>query len=264
MLFEDRKLEIDSADELLSCRISTVKPYVLMLAPVYVFMKRNEKFVAVKAPLDFFTPEELESFSVYSTFHLPKSVSTITPVQTSARVVRGIFSKLDAPFPPAQFEVARESMKILRKIWGLEERVDFFSMAIFTDELCGALPSSALLQGRDTAVVRHDLGLLLSGALIFLLAHLGWGDLSFLRSLREEVYRKCIEGGNFQEPRFEWEGMARDLMSLCSESRSLSRETLARIPSSWASQVQGRLTESEAYAGHLKAASGAGTGGYSL
>ena len=264
MLFEDRKLEIDSADELLSCRISTVKPYVLMLAPVYVFMKRNEKFVAVKAPLDFFTPEELESFSNYSTFHLPKSVAAITPVQTSARVVRGIFSKLDAVFPPPQFEIARESMKILRRIWGAEERVDFFSMAIFTDELCGALPSSALLHGRDTAVVRHDLGLLLSGALIFVLSHLGWGDLSFLRSLREEVYRRCVEGEDFHSPRFEWEGIARDLILLCSESRSLSRETLARISSSWASQVQGRLTDSEVYAGKLKAASGTGTGGYSL
>ncbi len=161
MLFEAKKLEVESADELLQCSISTVKPYALMLAPVYVFMKRNEKFVSVKGPLDFFTPEELAAFSSYGAFHLPKTVAELTPFQTAAKLVREMLKETQAPFPPAPFEVSDELIKVLAPVWGRNIESSPFWSSIFSDELCGPLDSHELLYGRYTSFVLNDLGFLL-------------------------------------------------------------------------------------------------------
>ena len=56
MDFSRKKLPPDAAEKMRNCPIHSVQPYALMIAPAYVYMKVNKKFVAVKAPLDFFTP----------------------------------------------------------------------------------------------------------------------------------------------------------------------------------------------------------------
>ena len=75
MDFSNRKLPVSAAPNMRSVPIGELKPYSLMLAPVYVFLKRNERFVAVKAPMDFFTPEEIERLRPYETCLLYTSPS---------------------------------------------------------------------------------------------------------------------------------------------------------------------------------------------
>jgi len=73
MDFRQRKLPKEAAINLRISPIASVKPYALMIAPVYVFMRVNEKFVSVKAPLDFFTPEELERLKSFESFFFQPS-----------------------------------------------------------------------------------------------------------------------------------------------------------------------------------------------
>jgi len=44
MLFDEKRLQMESATQLIQCPIHTVEPFALMLAPVYVLMKLNQKF----------------------------------------------------------------------------------------------------------------------------------------------------------------------------------------------------------------------------
>jgi hypothetical protein len=241
MLFEVKKFELQSAEDLLQCRINTVKPYALMPGPVYVFMKRNEKYVSVKAPLDFFTPDELFSFERYEMFYLPKAVSEVSGFQTSARLVRSLIGGTRKPFPPAPYEVSDEVLKVLAPVWGKTLEMSPFCAAIFTDELCGSLAPDELIHGRDTTVARHDLGLLLSGFLVFVLVHLGWLDCALLERIRTATYSRTIRGEDWGAPKNEWEAINRDLIGVLDARSSLTRTALESIPSEWAMQLLGRL-----------------------
>jgi hypothetical protein len=241
MLFEAKKLEMESAEDLFQCRVSTVKPFALMMGPVYVFMKRNQKFVSVKAPLDFFTPEELSSLARYEEFFLPKSVSEVTPFQTAARVTRELIRANQNAFPPAPYEISNQVIQTLASIWGKESRVTAFCASVFTDEFCGQLDSGELLLGRESAVVKHELGLLLSGTLIFVLVHLGWYDLELLTQLRKEVYSRTIRGEEWREVVLHWEHLTRDLCRLLDLRLDLSSESLSEFQTQWSFQLQGRI-----------------------
>lgn len=241
MIFDSKKLEISSAEGLLQCRVDTVRPYSLMLGPVYVFMKRNEKFVSIKAPLDFFTPEELESFSKFEMFHLPKSVSEVSGYQTAGKLVREILRASRIALPPPPFEVSDEVIKVVAPVWGKTVEMSPFCATIFTDELCGPLAPAELLYGRESAVARHDLGLLLSGFLVFVLVHLGWFDLELLRSVRAETYSRTIRGEEWGAPAAHWESINRDLLRLLDARSFLSRFSLQTVDAEWARQMFGRL-----------------------
>ena len=241
MLFEAKKLDLDAAEELFQCRVSSVRPFALMLSPVYVFMKRNQKFVSVKAPLDFFTPDELSTLGRYEEFFLPKSVVEVSAFQTAARLVRGILDKAQSGFPPASFEISNELIKVLAPLWGKEILVSPFCAAIFADELCGPLESGELLLGRESAVIKHDLGLLLSGLLVFVLVHLGWFDRERLIRIRLEVYGRTIRGEEWSNPANEWESVSTDLMRILNLSLHLGLEFLEECPSQWSFALRGRI-----------------------
>lgn len=241
MLFEAKKLDLDAAEELFQCRVSSVKPFALMLSPVYVFMKRNQKFVSVKAPLDFFTPEELASLARHEEFFLPKSVVEVSEFQTSARLVCGILERAKKGFPPASFEISNELIKVLAPLWGKEIRVSPFCAAIFADELCGPLESGELILGRESAVVKHDLGLLLSGLLVFVLVHLGWFDRELLTKIRLEVYARTIRGEEWSEPRNDWETVSSDLIRILNLNLDLGAGTLEECSSQWSFALRGRI-----------------------
>jgi hypothetical protein len=212
-----------------------------MLSPVYVFMKRNQKFVSVKAPLDFFTSEELSSLERHEEFFLPKSISDVSCFQTSARVARGILNASKIPFPPAPYEVSNELFKAIAPVWGKNISVSPFCTAIFTDELCGNLEPGELLLGRESAIVKHDLGLLLSGLLIFILLHLGWHDLASLTKIRAEVYSRTIRGEEWNLPTNHWEMVSSDLLRMLDLRQDLGLEALRECSAQWAFELGGRI-----------------------
>lgn len=245
MDFDDKKLEVEAIAELLPCSIASVKPYALMIAPVYVYMKLNEKLVSVKAPLDFFTKDELEGMKRYQKFYMPKFVESASRFQTAAKVLRSLLKIPANGEERAPYEISNEVIQIVGPLWGSSYRVEPFFASVLADELCGSLDPEKMVETRETAVSRHDLGLLLSGTVVFVLLHLGWHDLETLKSIRNETYARTADGENWEKPVQFWESVNQDLLTQIEEKMPLDRDSLSFTASEWAKKLLGRLRRIE-------------------
>jgi hypothetical protein len=244
MSFEDKKLGVESIQDLLQCGISTVEPYALMLTPVYVFMKLNDKLVSVKAPLDFFTPEELKHLSRYETFYMPKSVQLGSRFQTAAKVIRNLITPAEGAhkYSPATFEVSNEVLLAVVALWGKDLRVDPFFCAVFADELCGAIKPEKMLEARETAVVRHESGILISSVLTFILLHLGYFDLIKLAEIRFTAYEETVDRDeSWSNPTTEWQLIARDVKQMMDQQVHLTSDGLNILTAEWSMKLLSRV-----------------------
>ena len=241
MLFDDKKLTSEALVDLLRCPISTVKPFSLMLAPVYIWMKLNKKFVAVKSPLDFFTPEELAKLSKYETFYLPKFIEESIRFQTAARLVKNILTLEAGDLPPAPFEKSKELISVIAPLWGKSLRLEPFFMSIFTDELCGPLDSHCLLEAREKAVDAHDHGLLLSGAFIFIALQLGRHTHATLVKTRQEIYTRTVQGEEWKSFQTEDDMIIGSLNQMITDFKMVGLEALHKSQLEWAAKLNARL-----------------------
>ncbi|MCM2277116.1 MAG: hypothetical protein NDJ89_03495 [Oligoflexia bacterium] len=222
MDFSRRKLPKEAAETLRLCPISTVKAFTPMLAPAYVFMPRNEKFVSVKSPLDFFTPEELERLKSFESFYFPEFLNAVMPFRSAARGVLTLLTwrpdeSDPAVLPPASYELADAALRLIGPLWGKDTQIEPFFLAVFVNELCELLPSELLSEVREQSVEGYENALLLSSWTVFLALHLGYCDLAFLNALRLRVFRSSASGedepGAFA-PLDEVIGLARATFSL--------------------------------------------------
>ena len=242
MLFEENKLASDSVEDLLRCPIHSVKPYALMLAPVYVFMKLNHKLVYVKAPLDFFTPDELTRLTRYETFFLPQFVKVSARFQTAARITRNILMSAGAKgYAPAPFEISKEVHHVLYPLWGKNEKIEPFFMTIFSDELCGPLEPALLEEARENAIVLHNLGLILSGSFVFLSLHVKSFTHFEISKLRTEIYVRTVRGETWDRPQSEDEVMIQKLYQLVQISREVNCNLLLETAQEWGQKISARL-----------------------
>jgi hypothetical protein len=242
MLFDEKKLLIEAVDEMVRCSVASVKPFALMMAPVYVVMKRNEKLVSVKAPLDFFTPVELERLKKYEVFYVPKFVLLAERFQTAARLAKKILAKTGSDSTSrAPFEISNEVLNVMGPLWGRDIFVEAFFMSVFTDEICDPLEAEKMLRGREEAIVLHDRGLLLSGAFVFLSALLKATDLAYLNRWRGEIYERTCQGEEWSAPRSEEEVMIGDLVKFITDEKQISMSALKGIGSDWSARLCRRL-----------------------
>jgi hypothetical protein len=214
MDFKPRKLPKEAASKMRVCPVDTVSPFALMPAPVYALMKLNEKLVSVKAPLDFFTPEELQRFKSFKLFYFQSFVDSIAPVRQAARTVLSLLStspkaavsstggatpgvatsKADVGLLPAPYEISDAVLRILAPLWGPTVAIEPFFAAVFTNELCELIPGDVLLAARDKSVKLYEDGILISGWAVFLALHLGYCNLEFLNKLRSRVFSEVSSG----------------------------------------------------------------------
>ncbi|MGK5082626.1 hypothetical protein WDW37_04910 [Bdellovibrionota bacterium FG-1] len=197
MDFTRRKLPKEAALNLRICPVASVQPYALMLAPVYVFMRVNEKFVSIKGPLDFFTPEELDRFKSFESFFLPACVDTALPFRDTARQMRMLLNWTpvkdgEDQLPPAPYEISDAVLRMLGPLWGEGEVIEPFFAAIFANELCEPLPQEVLKKARDRDVLAYEQGLLRSGWAVFLALHLGYCNWEFLNAIRTRVFEESL------------------------------------------------------------------------
>jgi hypothetical protein len=201
MDFTRKKLPKEAALNLRICPIASVKPYALMLGPVYVFMRLNEKFVSVKGPLDFFTPEELERLKTFESFHLPEFVDQALPFRQVARHARSIVGWTptedgEEQLPPAPYELSDAVLRMLGPLWGPDAVIEPFFAAVFANELCDLLPDAVLVSAREQSVQAFERAVLRSGWAVFIALHLGYCELPFLNRLRRRVF----EGSDLAPP----------------------------------------------------------------
>jgi hypothetical protein len=199
MDFRLRKLPKEAAINLRICPIASVKPYALMLAPVYVYMKANEKFVSVKAPLDFFTPADLDRLKTFESFFMPDFVDSALPFRQTARSVRSLISWVPvadgkSQLPPAPYEISDATLRLIGPLWAAGAVIEPFFVAVFVNELCDLLPEELLHIARDRDVDEYERAILRSSWAVFLALHLGYCDLTFLNTIRLRVFKSSITG----------------------------------------------------------------------
>ncbi|MBC7690823.1 MAG: hypothetical protein H7222_03575 [Methylotenera sp.] len=191
--------------------VDEVKAYVLMPVPVYMFMKHNQKFVAVKEPLDFFVPEELEKLRPVESLFFSDFLDVIEPFEQSARRIRMLLATPPAANPhnevkltPAAFEISDAVLQVLGSLWASTPAsaeaafIETFFPAIFANQLCENLKPELLLRAREKSVLDFELALLRSSWAVFLALHLGYCDLEFLNVLRIELFERSlseVQGG---------------------------------------------------------------------
>lgn len=195
MKFRPTKLPRDVAHTLRLCPIRTVKPYALMIAPVYVYMRANEKFVAVKSPLDFFTEAELKRLAPLETFYFAPFLDRAIVFREKARFVRSMMAWRPnlSGVEPAAFEVSDTVLRSLAPLWGPRVQVESFFVAVFAGELCSTIDGEALQRAREKHVDVLERAILISSWSVFIALHCGWVDQSVLDRLRQWAFRVTAE-----------------------------------------------------------------------
>ncbi len=196
MEFVRKKLSIDEGEtRLLSCPIESVSPYALMIAPVYVPLRANGKFVAIKGPLDFFSPEELARFRTFESLFFHESVEDALRFREVGRELRALLrwtppitaTKDRIVLEPAPFEISDAVLKITGPLLGPDMTIEPFYVTVLVNEVCDLLPGSLLHASREKDVKQHELALFRSSLVVLLALILGKNELSFLNSLRIET-----------------------------------------------------------------------------
>jgi hypothetical protein len=241
MLFEDKKLQLESVEDMIRCPVVSVEAFALMLSPVYVLMKLNKKLVSVKAPLDFFTEEELSRLKSHEVFYLPKFALSSVRFQTAGRLVKNILTIKNHNEHPAPYEQSREIFNVLGPLWGKQIQLEPFFLCVLAEELCEPLDSEMMLWARENALVKHDLALLISGTLVFIALNLGWFNLKQLSEVRKEIYEKTVQGEDWSYPQTELESIVSDVYRILDFSPSLNIETLRSCNRDWSQKILSRL-----------------------
>lgn len=190
MLIVHPKLPLEVAPRLKECPISSVAPYALMLAPMYVFMPKNKRFVSVKAPLDFFTPDELEKISSKENFYVPDFVEHVVPYRSVGRSIRNLltFQASEYELGPTPFELSDSVLRLVAPLWKAQWKIDPFFISVLVNELFEPLPESVLNQARDENVEQFERSLYQSSLAVFLAMHVGYTDLQDLEKIRTKVF----------------------------------------------------------------------------
>jgi len=200
--FSKRKLPKEAAEDLSRCPIDSVQPFRLIFAPAYVYLAANEKFVSVKAPLDFFLPNELERLKQFQNLHFPQFESTVQVFRNAGRRVRS-FLTLRAATPelneltPAPFEISDSVLRTMGSLWwrdgGDDIGIEPFMAVVFCDELLGSVPEEPMVQAREQDVARFEKALIHAAWTAFLALHLGYCNLEFVKRLRDRVFLRTVE-----------------------------------------------------------------------
>lgn len=241
MNFSNRKLPKEATDSMRTCPIESVAPYALMLSPIYVYMKLNEKFVSVKAPLDFFEPEELKRLKPFGEFFIPAFADAALPYQKMARSLKQLLSYVPpessakdesaekyppAAMAPSSYELSDTFLRMTAPLWGSDARIEPFFVAVFVNELCGVLPAAELKRARDQNVTVFERAVFASSWVVFLALLLGYLNLEYLGALRLQAFICVADGSTGVNPT----GESHELVSLAlisldhSQSKALTAE----------------------------------------
>lgn len=203
MRYRLKKLPLDAAENLRPFPVDALEPYRPVPAPVYVRLAKNEKFVSIKGPMDFFTPREIDRLRSADALYFSDFIDRIEPFRQAARRIKAILS-WQAPsrdgLEPAPYELSDSVLRTLANLWSTHSikgeqhlRMETFHAVVFANEFCDPLPEDRVLQAREADVDRYELGILRSGLAVFLALHLGYLDRALLNQLRSKIFLEAVK-----------------------------------------------------------------------
>lgn len=214
MEFEAKKLPQSCADRLVKLEFSWLAPYVPVLAPAYVYLKLNEKFLAVKGPLDFFSPEELERYQTYELVYFHPEIEKLERFRQAGRTLLRVFSlelkwEGGVSLPLTPYELSDQVLQCLGPLWGAELAIDPYFLVAMIQEFMGPIEAARLIALREQNVLNYERALLFSSWATFIALQYGWTNLEWLRAWRLSAF-ESVSG---HEPRFIGEAM--QLFHIC-------------------------------------------------
>lgn len=208
MDFSIRKFPIRDTERLVKVPVRDLKPFTLLRGPAYVLLRRNERYLGVRGPLDFFTAEDIERLQSFTVVYFTPFVEIADPYEQAGRAIRRILMWLDeaSAHPVDPFERSDAVVRILGPLWSADLQMEPFFATVLVEELCGSLPAELLLRVRNEDVAQFERRLLEASGVVLLLLLLGEGDLGHLRRCRQEIF----EGA---KPAHRWAAEALRLVS---------------------------------------------------
>jgi hypothetical protein len=255
MKFDRTKLPKEAIKELREVPFEQLKAKMIMGGPVYVLLSRNEKFVAVKAPLHFFTPGDIEKLKGYESVYIPRAIDGILPFQRAGEAIRKVVSGFeihslqtsqsvtDVLVPNSTADRADAQLRILANLWGKQLRIEPFFLVFlaieFYEEGVAALPEL----GSDQDVERTDLALLRASTALFLALHLGGMTLPNLVRLYRGVFEATLANRKWPQAWSELDQIAIITERLIPhlDVKEISCEQIAQYRERAAVKISGRL-----------------------
>lgn len=206
------KLSKDAVKELRRIEPRLMKPGVVLPSPVYVFLPLNEKFVAIKPPMGFFTSQELEKLKNVKGFYFSNVVDEISRFQKAGEAVKNAFEMRDKvklksslgskeiQMPVASYDMEDAMLRLTAELWGPQGRLELFFLNFFVAEFCNPIPTVMAEKIYDEFVDRHDLAHFRSSLAVFLALHLGWCSKACLNSVRKRSFERTALGTDKKDP----------------------------------------------------------------
>ncbi len=210
MEFSVKKMTRETATKLRRCPVESISPYALMICPVYVWFNRNKKFLAVKAPLDFFTPEELARYRERQNFFMPEFVDQVVPFQSAGQSVKAVLSWVpkgevrsgvgegelypEVPLPITPYEASDAILRILGPLWTPGLTMEPFFLAALVGEICAPIPGELLQIARDRSIDGMETAILQSSFVVLMALLMGRVHLPYLIALRNGTFAQVSQG----------------------------------------------------------------------
>lgn len=179
-----------------------------MFAPVYVFLKKNKKFISIKAPLDFFSPEELKRFSTFKKFFIPQFIDWVAPFRKTGKAIRTLLQLELKPkdksedseeqtYPPvalplAPYELSDACLRLIAPLWGRDQKIENFFIAVLMAEVLEPLPEDLLTDTKEKDYVLFEDALLRSSWGTFLALLIGYCDAQILNRIRVRIFEQVV------------------------------------------------------------------------
>ena len=204
MKFSVRKLPKEATTSMRRVPIRLFEPFTLMMAPVYTLLEKNEKLVAVKAPLSYFAPSELAKFKGALDFFLPKFIDKILPFQQGGEKIKSLLTlqesqkiktsegPKEAKVPISAFQLSDAVLTALGPLWGSKAQIEPFFLVFLVSELCPPISEAQMTEASEKSVDRFELAVLRAHLAVFFALHLGFFDCTTLTRIRDRVFAETV------------------------------------------------------------------------
>lgn len=205
MRFKLKKIPKEQEQNLRPVPVRFFRSFVPWMSPVYVYLPKNQKYVAIKSPLGFFTPEEIEKFGKLENLYLPAFVDQVVPFQKAGDTIRRMLSLTQKQsvgsnqgpqpivLPMAPYELSDAILKVLAPLWGKKLRIEPFFVTFLSSQVCELSSGAEVNSAYEKNVDLYELALLRSSLAVFLALHLGFLDRTLLLLLRARVFSETLQ-----------------------------------------------------------------------
>ncbi len=193
------KLSVDAAEELRPVPVAGIRAYSLTWVPHYLFLEKNQKFIPMRRPFDFFSGRDMEKLKSVESLWVPMERSPYERQLASGLRIREYLDSLTAKaleqankgdfaeLTVSTFEISSQMIRMMPSIWGSGARIEHTEMAAWADGFCDPVPGEILEPARDRGEKEFRDLLVLSGWAVFLSLHLGHSAPDYLTQVRNMI-----------------------------------------------------------------------------